>query len=299
VKLIFLGTPVFAAPTLRAIAGTAHSIAAVITQPDRPSGRGMKPAAPPVKAAARELGLSVLQPETVSSPPILDEIRALEPQAAVVVAYGRILNRDFLDLPPLGCVNLHPSLLPRHRGPTPIQSAILSGDRRSGVTTMLLDEGVDTGDLLLQKAVDIPRDATAGDLHDELAEIGARLMIETLDALDRGEVEPSPQDESMATLTRKLTKEDSTIDWSRTHEEILNLARAMHPAPGCRTKLEGKDLKIWKVQPLKEHAEKAKPGAVLEACDERLIVQSGGRPIRILELQPPGGKRMSGTTLGI
>lgn len=292
-KLIFLGTPVFAVPTLRALVGAGHEMAAVITQPDRPRGRGMKLAPSPVKRTAIDLGLEVMQPEAISSPPAIEEIGILEPEAAVVVAYGRILDRAFLDMPPLGCINLHPSLLPCHRGPTPIQSAILAGDRKTGVTTMVLDEGTDTGDILLQREVDIFPEDTAGDLHDRLAEMGAELIVATLDALQRGAAAPVAQDESKATVTRKLTKEDSIIDWTRPHEEICNLTRAMDPSPGCRTMLGGKDLKIWKVTPLEGYVQKAEPGVVMEARGGELIVRSGDSALKILELQPPSGRRMS------
>jgi len=293
VKLIFLGTPVFAVPTLRALVEAGHEMAAVITQPDRPRGRGMKLAPSPVKRTAIDLGLEVMQPEAISSPPAIEEIGILEPEAAVVVAYGRILDRAFLDMPPLGCINLHPSLLPCHRGPTPIQSAILAGDRKTGVTTMVLDEGTDTGDILLQREVDIFPEDTAGDLHDRLAEMGAELIVATLDALQRGAAAPVAQDESKATVTRKLTKEDSIIDWTRPHEEICNLTRAMDPSPGCRTMLGGKDLKIWKVTPLEGYVQKAEPGVVMEARGGELIVRSGDSALKILELQPPSGRRMS------
>ncbi len=292
-KLIFLGTPAFSVPTLRALARAGHTVAAVITQPDRPRGRGLKLSPPAAKEAAIALGLTVIQPETVSSPPALDEIRTLMPEAAVVVAYGRILKREFLDLPPLGCINLHPSLLPRHRGPTPIQSAIMRGDERTGVTTMLLDEGMDTGDILLQREVEISPDETAGGLHDRLADIGAELIVETVEALGNGTAVPVPQDESMATTTRKLSKEYSIIDWNRSHEDIRNLTRALSPSPGCRTKLEARFIKIWKVAPAQGSFEKAGPGVVLKARNDELIVQSGGDALRIVELQPPGGRRMS------
>lgn len=292
-KLIFLGTPHFATPTLKGLAQTAHEILTVITQPDRPRGRGMRPAPTPVKTAALELGLPIMQPEKASSPAALEQVRRFEPDVAVVVAYGQILKRDFLELPPLGCVNLHPSLLPRYRGPTPIQSAIMAGERETGVTTMLLDEGTDTGDILLQRELEISRDDTAGALHDRLAEAGAKLMIETLDAVESSSVVPKPQDESKATVTRKLTKEDSTIDWSLSAEEIFNLIRAMDPIPGCRTLLKGETLKVWKAEPLEGHAKGGEPGRALKAGGGDLIVQTGDAALKILELQPAGGRRMS------
>jgi len=184
VNLIFLGTPAFAVPTLERLVHTPYEIAAVITQPDRPRGRGMEHTPSEIKKVAMGHGLPLMQPENVSSPSALGNIRALGPDCAVVVAYGQILKHDFLVLPPMGCINLHPSLLPRHRGPTPIQSAILAGDQETGVTTILLDEGMDTGDILLQKTVDIHADDTAGMLHDKLAEVGAEA------ALDRVDVQP-------------------------------------------------------------------------------------------------------------
>jgi methionyl-tRNA formyltransferase len=248
VKLIFLGTPVFALPALRLLARTRHEIAAVITQPDRPQGRGMQLAPSPVKNAAIELGMPVMQPEKTASPSVLKKMEDMKPDCAVVVAYGQILVRDFLVLPPFGCVNLHPSLLPRHRGPTPIQSTIMAGDKKTGVTTILLDEGMDTGDILLQREVEISDDDTAGSLHDRLADAGAALLVDTLDAVENGSIAPRPQVESNATITRKIAREDCIIDWNQPGEKIHNLVRAMDPAPGCQTTMGQKVLKIWKVQ---------------------------------------------------
>ncbi|NQU09022.1 MAG: methionyl-tRNA formyltransferase [Candidatus Abyssubacteria bacterium] len=292
-KLIFLGTPVFAVPTLTGLARTSHTLMAVITQPDRPRGRGMKLASSPVKKAALELGLQVMQPDEAPSSSTLEELRKLGVEAAVVVAYGRILKRDFLDIPAFGCINLHPSLLPRYRGPTPIQSAILAGEQRTGATAMLLDEGTDTGDILLQREVEILPDDTAGILHDRLAEVGAELMIETLEAVENRRVVPRPQDESKATMTRKLEKKDSIIDWSRSPGEIYSLMRAMDPSPGCRTTLGGSSLKVWKIAPCEETAPEAPPGKVLKAAHGEFVVQAAGGAIRILELQRAGGRRMS------
>jgi methionyl-tRNA formyltransferase len=192
--MLFFGTPEFAVPTLKRLAQTRHRMLAVVTQPDRPKGRGMKIIPSPVKTTALEYGLVVMQPEKASSAAIIEEIRKLNPDAAVVVAYGQILKRDFLDLPKRGCINLHPSLLPRYRGPTPIQSAIIAGDRMTGVTTMLLDEGMDTGDVLLQREAVIHDDDTLGTMHDKLADVGADLMVETLEALETGRLTPRKQD---------------------------------------------------------------------------------------------------------
>ena len=292
-KLIFLGTPLFAVPSLESLARTDHEIVAAVTRPDRPRGRGMELAPPPVNTAALGLGLPIMQPEKMSSAAALEEVLTLQPEAAVVVAFGRILKREFLDLPPLGCINLHPSLLPRYRGPTPIQSAIMAGDKKTGVTTMLLDEGTDTGDILLQREMEITRDDTSGSLHDRLAEAGARLMIETLDAIEAGSIVPRPQDESEATETRKLTKKDSLIDWNKSAEEIFNLTRALDPIPGGQTFVEGERVKMWKVEPFERQTREAAPGQVLKAGGGDLIVQTGDAALRILELQPAGGRKMS------
>lgn len=292
-KLIFLGTPDFALPTLKALVPTDHEIVAVITQPDRARGRGMNLAPPPVKTLALESDLPVLQPENASSPQALEEIRKLEPDAAVVVAYGQILKQEFLNMPSLGCINLHPSLLPRHRGPTPIQSAILAGDRKTGVSTILLDEGTDTGDILLQREVSIYDVDTAGTLHDRLANVGADLMIETLEFMGSPDFASHPQDESKATLTRKLGKKDSVIDWNQAAEEIHTLSRAMDPWPGCQTTFQGKNLKIWKIEPMEEDTGKGKPGEVLTSGGRDLIIKAGRGAISILELQLPGKRRMT------
>jgi methionyl-tRNA formyltransferase len=293
VKLVFMGTPAFAAPTLKRLMATHHHVAAVVTQPDRPQGRGMELSPPPIKTLALELELPVLQPEKASSDAFIEKIRALAPQAAVVVAYGQILKRDFLDVPPLGCVNLHPSLLPRYRGPTPIQSALLAGEETTGVTTMLLDEGTDTGDILLQRTAPINADDTAGTLHDKLAEEGAELIVETLDALEDGAVAPRPQNEADASMTRKIGKKDSVIDWSRTPAEICNLVRAMDPWPGCQTTVRGALVKVWRVLPSEEKTRGGQPGEILRAARDGLLVQAGGGVVKILEAQPAGGKRMS------
>jgi methionyl-tRNA formyltransferase len=305
VKLIFLGTPAFAAPSLQLLARSGHETAAVITQPDRPSGRGMRLRPSAVKSVALELGLPVLQPDKASSGGFIEEVRLLKPDVAVVVAYGQILSAEFLKIAAHGCINLHPSLLPRHRGPSPIQSAIMAGESATGITTIVLDEGVDSGDILLQRRVDIARSDTAGSLHDKLAETGAELMLETIDALAGGEVTPRPQDESEMTMTRKIGKSESLIDWSKSGEEIFNLTRALDPMPGCRTLVGGEAAKIWRVEPpVKARVEgriegrieldpKHVAGKVMEASGPDLVVMGGDGPVRILELQPAGGRRMS------
>ena len=293
-KIVFLGTPAFAVPALKRLVRSRHEITAVLTQPDRPQGRGMQLAPPPIKETSRELGLTVMQPEKASSPSSLQSVRELRPDAAVVVAYGQMLKRDFLDLPHHGCINLHPSLLPRYRGPTPIQSALLAGEHTTGVTTILLDEGMDTGDILLQRETEIVDDDTFGTLHDKLAGVGADLVVETLDDLEAGDVVPRRQDESSATVTHKFSKNDAIIDWTQSPQLVNNLIRAMTPWPGCRTTLHGSMLKILKAVPHVEgDMKKGEPGQILLAGSDGLMVQAGRGIVRILELQRAGGRGMS------
>jgi methionyl-tRNA formyltransferase len=248
---------------------------------------------PPVKTAALELDLPLMQPEKASAPSVLDDLRALQPDASVVVAFGQLLKAGFLELFPHGSVNLHPSLLPRYRGASPIQSAIIAGDTTTGVTTFLLNEAMDAGDILLQREVEISRHDTAGSLHDKLADEGSELLIETLDAIEAGSATPRPQDESQATITRKIKKEHSVIDWTRTAEEIFNLTRALDPIPGCSTFFGGDSLKVWKTELLEKYPAEGRPGEVLKAQGSDLIVKAGDFALKILELQPAGGRRMS------
>lgn len=253
----------------------------------------MQLAPSPVKTTALELGLTLMQPEKASSPSSLEEIRRLKPDAAVVVAYGQLLKPAFLELPPFGSINLHPSLLPRYRGASPIQSAIIAGDGKTGVTTFLLNEAMDAGDILLQWEVEISSGDTAGSLHDKLADIGAELLIESLDGIESRTISPRPQDESKVTVTRKLTKENSLIDWSKPANDLFNLIRALDPVPGGRTFLGGEPLKIRKVEPLGQSEKEGQPGEVLKAQGGNLIVQAGGSALKILTLQPSGGRKMS------
>jgi methionyl-tRNA formyltransferase len=253
----------------------------------------MQLAPSPVKTTALDLGLPLMQPEKASSPSSVEEIRELKPDAAAVVAFGEILKSGFLELFPRGSINLHPSLLPRYRGTSPIQSAIIAGDSKTGVTTFLINEGMDTGDILLQREVEISNNDTAGSLHDKLADIGAELMVESLDAIESHSISPRPQDDSKATITRKIKKEHSLIDWTKRAEEIFNLTRALDPIPGGRTFLGGESLKIQKVEPLEQREKEGRPGEVLKARGGDIIVQAGKGALKILMLQPAGGRKMS------
>jgi methionyl-tRNA formyltransferase len=285
-NLLFLGTPQFAVPTLERAAAAGHRILAVFTQPDRPKGRGQRDAMPPVKDAALRLGLDVHQPERIRRPEVVEQIRALAPDAIVVVGYGQILPQAILDIPPQGTINVHASLLPKYRGAAPIQWAVARGETRTGVTTMLLNAGLDTGDILLKWDTEIGSDETAVELGERLATAGADLLVRTL--ADLASIRPEPQDHSQATYAPILKKEDGHIDWTRPGRDILNCIRGFQPWPGCYGFLRGQRLHIWQARP----ADRTLPPASLLAEHRRLLVGCGAGAIDILEIQMEGKKRM-------
>ena len=294
--LIFCGTPQFAVPTLGKLAESGYRVRLVLTQPDRPRGRGQNPAASPVKLRAQALGLPVIEPETIKANDTLRaQLEALKPAAIVIVGYGRIVPPWMLSLAlaPLGNINLHASLLPKYRGAAPIQRAIASGEAATGVTTMRINEGLDTGDILLQKETAIAPDDTALTLSPRLASIGADLMVETLRGLETGSIQPRPQDHSRATLAPLLKKEDGRIDFARTAQEIANRLRGFQPWPGAYTRLHGKQLSVTAAKPVAPPASPPEPG-VLTVEGERLLAGCGGATaLELLELQPQGRKRMA------
>ncbi|NLY56432.1 MAG: methionyl-tRNA formyltransferase [Firmicutes bacterium] len=289
-RLVFLGTPEFAVPTLLALAASEHEISYVVTQPDRPKGRGYRVIAPPVKEAALQLGLPVLQPDKLAE--IKAELVQAQPEAIVVVAFGQKIPGWLLELPRWGCINLHPSLLPKYRGAAPIQAALLNGDQVTGVTTMLMDEGWDTGDILLQEDVPILPGETAGELHDRLRELGARLVLQTLTALEKGDISPRPQDDALATYAPKLSKEAAQIDWSASAETIVNLVRANNPWPVAWTTVDGEVLKVWRAEQMGEDHAGTTAGTVIAVAADGIIVQTGSGQVKLRELQKSGGKRM-------
>ena len=266
-SIVFIGTPAFAVPSLHALARDGHSIAAVITQPDRPAGRHRTPRPPPVKIAARELGLRVLQPANLRDNDTLKRLRELSPEAIVVVAYGQILRPAVLEIPALGVLNVHPSLLPRWRGASPIPAAILAGDDHTGVTVMLMDAGMDSGPILAQSDLPIDEDDTAASLSDTLSQAGASLLAETLPRWLAAQIVPKSQDESQATTCPLLRKEDGAIDWGLPAIDIWRRVRAYNPWPGAFTSIRGDLLRIWQSLPLAFESS-ADPGTVLE-LDER------------------------------
>lgn len=288
-RVVFMGTPDFAVPSLQALIDSGIEVIALVTQPDRPRGRGRKLVAPPTKLLAEARGIPVLQPEKIKTPEFLAELRSLAPDMICVTAYGKILPRAVLDLPPRGCINVHASLLPRLRGAAPINWAIIRGDTATGVTTMLMDEGMDTGGVLLRREVPIGDDDTAGSLSTRLAELGAALLIETIEALGRRDISPTPQDDSLATLAPMMKKETGRIDWSRPAGGIRSLVRGVNPWPGAFTTLGGKMLKVYSAAVCPGTAE---PGRVLRASGDELTVGTGEGALRLIELQLEGGKRL-------
>lgn len=296
-RTVFLGTPEFALPSLEALVASPIEVRAAFTQPDRPAGRGRKLTPPPVKVRALELGIEVLQPERVRGA----DLAAFEPDAAVVVAYGQYLSGKLLSVPPLGGVNVHPSLLPRWRGAAPIQRALLAGDSESGVCTMRVAKEMDAGAILGKVVVPLgPRD-TSEDLHDKLAEAGAVLLVDTLQRLERGEVVETEQDPSLVTYAEKLTKEEARLDWTKSAAALDLLIRGLRPWPVAETLWPGVDegpVRIWRAYPLDvEQGRAAKVGEVLgEAGSPEgrgLRVGTGEGDLLLLEVQPPGKRRMS------
>jgi methionyl-tRNA formyltransferase len=291
--LIFCGTPHLAVPTLERLGAAGHSVPLVVTQPDRPRGRGMELAASPVKATALRLGLPVLQPDQIkNNEDFKSQLTALQPDAIVVVGYGRIIPQWMIDLPRFGNLNLHASLLPKYRGAAPIQWAIANGESVTGATTMRIDAGLDTGDILQQRELPIEPEDTAETLAPKLAVMGAGLMIETLQGLESGQVRPVPQDHSQATLAPILRKEDGRIDFHRTAIETFNRLRGFQPWPGAYTLLKGRNLQVHRARPLESTAILA-PGEVAVQGTHLLAGCGQGTALELIEIQIEGRRRMS------
>ena len=288
-RLVFLGTPAFAVPTLEAVVRAGHEVAAVVTQPDRPRGRGQQLAASPVKQKALELGLPVYQPERVRRPEAVEHLRGIGARAMVIVGYGQIIPQIVIDLAPLGIINVHASLLPKYRGAAPIQWAIVNGETRTGVTTMRINAGLDTGDMLLKAETEIGPDETAIELGTRLATLGAGLLVETLAGLEAGTIAPEPQDDSQSTLAPILKKEDGIIDWSQPAAAIHNRVRGLQPWPGGQTTFRGKPLSVRETG-LLACPPSGVPGAILSP--RPLIVACGQGALELLEVQMEGRKRM-------
>ncbi len=290
-----MGSPEFAVPTLKALVAAGHGVKAVFTQPDKPAGRGGKLTAPPIKHAAAALGLEIQQPAKIRTPEVLALLQSLGPEAIVIVGYGKIIPQNIIDLPRYGCINLHASLLPKYRGAAPINWAIVRGETVTGVTTMQIDAGLDTGDILLARDTPIGPEEDAISLGARLAQLGAPLVVETLDALARGKITPRPQDHAGATLAPILTKEDGRIDWSLTAYDIVNRVRGFVPWPGAFTTFRGELLHVWKARGeagFSPSEGAAQPGTAL-VSGKRLFVPAGqGSLLELLEVQIEGRKRI-------
>ncbi|HEX7373132.1 MAG TPA: methionyl-tRNA formyltransferase [Thermodesulfobacteriota bacterium] len=290
-KVLFLGTAEFACPTLEALLASPHEVIGVVTQPDRPKGRGQKTIAPPVKSLARKAGLPVHQPEKIRDPAFLKILESIKPELMVVAAYGQILSAPVLAVPPRGCVNVHGSLLPKYRGAAPIVRAILAGETRTGITTMFMDPGMDTGPILLAEETDIGEEDTAGTLHDRLARIGARLLLRTLEGLGTNTIIPKPQDPTLATLAPKIEKEEARIRWSAPARQTFNQIRAFDPWPGAFTLLAGRILKLFRPRLIEGGAQEP-PGTIVRASDEGLRVAASQGYLLVREAQVESRPRM-------
>ena len=292
-RVVFMGTPAFAVPSLQALLDAGHEVAAVFTQPDRPAGRGNKLQASPVKQLAQARGIPVYQPVKIRRESV-EELRALAPEVCVTAAFGQILSQELLDIPARGTVNVHASLLPRHRGSAPIAWAILQGDRTVGVTTMLTDKGIDTGAMLLRRETERLPEETCGELTERLAKVGAELLVETLAAMEAGALTPVPQDEAQMTYEPMLNKEMGEVDWTQDAEAVANRILALNPWPCCAAALPEGRLKLLRARVADANPAGREPGEILTADGKAgLTVACGRGAVEITQLQAPGGKAMA------
>ena len=290
-RVIFMGTPDFSVGTLEALIQAGHQVVLTVTQPDKPKGRGGKMQFPPVKETALEHGIPVFQPRKVREPENIEELRKYQADVIVVVAFGQILPREILELTPYGCINVHASLLPSYRGAAPIQWAVINGETVSGVTTMQMDEGLDTGDMLLKTEVPLEPEETGGSLHDKLAAAGASLCVRTLKALEEGTVTPKKQGESPTAYASMLKKEMGEIRWEEPAISIERLIRGLNPWPSAYTGWQDKTMKIWEAEVLEEDSGQ-EPGTVVRVDKDGFLVQTGKGLLKVTALQIPGKKRM-------
>jgi methionyl-tRNA formyltransferase len=291
-KIVFMGTPDFSIPTLKVLHHSSHSLLSVITQPDKPKGRGQKLLVSPVKQYALDFSLPILQPETVNAPEFIASLNKNRPDIIIVIAFGQILSEAFLKVPKQFCINLHSSLLPKYRGAAPIHRSILNGDTRTGVTSMIMDKGMDTGDILLMQETPIQETDDAQTLHDTLSEMGGALVLETLKRLEENTLLPTPQDHNQATYAPKLKKEEGLIKWEQPATTLLNQVRGLTPWPGTFTLLNKKRLRILKAQ-VTDGISDDIPGQVSRITDAGIEVGTGQDRLIITELQPEGKKSMS------
>ena len=290
-RVIFMGTPDFAVPSLEALL-TKHEVVLVVTQPDKPKGRGKKMVPTPVKACALEHGIPVLQPEKVKEPEFVEQLRSYEPDLIAVTAFGQILSEPILEMPKYGCINVHGSLLPKYRGAAPMQWSIIDGEKVTGITTMYMAKGLDSGDMLLKAEVEITDEDTFATIHDKMAVTGANLLLDTLDQLEAGTLERIPQDHDAATYAPMITKETGHIDWSKNRQDIINLIRGLNPVPAAYTIYEDEVLKIFGAVISDVQADDAANGEIVAVVKKGFVVKCGDGCLLITEVQARGGKRM-------
>lgn len=290
-RIIFMGTPDFSVGTLEALVEAGHDVCLVVTQPDKPKGRGKEMQFTPVKEAAVKHGIPVFQPRRVREPECVEELRKYNADVCVVIAFGQILPKEILELTPYGCMNVHASLLPAYRGAAPIQWALISGEKVTGITTMQMDEGLDTGDMLLKVEVPITNEDTGETLHDKMAEAGAKLAVETLAQMEKGLLKPEKQGETTTPYAKMLKKEMGNIDWTKPADEIERLVRGMNSWPSAYTKWENKVMKIWRAA-VEEKDTQAAAGTIVNVTKDDFSVQTGKGLLVVKELQIPGKKRM-------
>lgn len=306
-KIVFMGTPDFAVPALKALAESAkHEVSLVVTQPDRPRGRSGKPAPSDVKLCAEQYGIPVFQPEKVREEAAVERLRRENADIFVVAAFGQLLPKTILEMPRFGCINIHGSLLPAYRGAAPVQWAVLDGQKEAGDTIMQMNEGLDTGDILMQESIPLSADETAGSLYDKLSSMGGLLLLQALDAIEAGTVTPVPQGDSGTHYAKMLRKEMGNIDWTKSAEEIGRLVRGLNPWPSAYTHWNGKMLKIWMAETVTQEElsalgcdekngmdlKEAQPGTVMIVTKDTLMVQTGDGLLALTELQMEGKKRM-------
>lgn len=290
-RVIFMGTPDFAVPSLEALL-TKHEVVLVVTQPDKPKGRGKKMVPTPVKACALEHSIPVLQPEKVKEPEFVEQLRSYEPDLIAVTAFGQILSEPILEMPKYGCINVHGSLLPKYRGAAPMQWSIIDGEKVTGITTMYMAKGLDSGDMLLKAEVEITDEDTFATIHDKMAVTGANLLLDTLDQLEAGTLERIPQDHDAATYAPMITKETGHIDWSKNRQDIINLIRGLNPVPAAYTIYEEEVLKIFGASLSDVQADSAANGEIVAVVKKGFVVKCGDGCLLITEVQACGGKRM-------
>lgn len=293
-RIVFMGTPDFSVPALKALVEAGHQVTAVVTQPDKPKGRGKDVQMTPVKIQALEYGIPVYQPVKVKTPEFVEVLKKEAPDAIVVIAFGQILSKEILDLPKYGCVNIHASLLPKYRGAAPIQWAVIDGEKETGVTTMMMDVGLDTGDILETKVIPLDPKETSGSLFEKLSEAGGPLILSTLEKLEKGTITRTPQGESGTSYAKMLTKTLGDINWTMSATAIERLIRGLNPWPSAYTQWEGKTMKIWEaeVEDVVETIDTHEPGTITEVTKHGFKVQTGKGRLAIKSLQIPGKKRM-------